>query len=62
MIDEEVLSRIIGDAAAMIEIPEGAAERILVASRAAEPRARRRLPRPTLASGSRDGRFWSPPW
>jgi hypothetical protein len=37
----------------MIEIPEGAAERILVASRAAEPRARRRLPRPTLASGSR---------
>ncbi len=57
MVDEEVLSRIIGDAAAMIEIPEGAAEGILVASRSAEPRTRTRRPRPAFTSGTRGRRI-----
>jgi len=38
MLDEELLRHIIDQAAATIEIPEGATERILVASRAALPR------------------------
>lgn len=57
MVDEEVLSRIIGEAAAMIEVPEGATEAILLASRPAEPRTRTRRPRPTFASGSRGRRI-----
>ena len=56
MFDEEVLSTVIGDAAERIEIPEGAAERVLAASRVATPSARAPRPRLTVTRGSRGRR------
>ena len=57
MIDEEALGSMLGDAAARIEIPDGAAERILVASRAGTPKARTPRPRLTVRGGSRGRRI-----
>lgn len=57
MLDEEFLRDRIGDAATTIEIPDGATERILVASRASTPRARAWLRRPALPRGGRARRI-----
>ncbi len=57
MIDEEVLGGMIGEAAAGIGIPEGAAERILDAARATAPKAGTPRPRLPVAAGSRGRRI-----
>ncbi len=62
MLDEEFLRDRIGDAATTIEIPDGATERILVASRASTPRARACSGGPPSPVAVVPAGSWWPPW